>query len=297
MKTAALLSPSLYSHLKELICTSRPYYALKNLHQLTDTILQCEIAVENNGHKEHALISTAEAGRHLAILGSCVLAANNPVEARHFYLATAASLQRSADVAYIDPAQYNCPARLICRAELLHLDKKSGSVATSIYTPDGLTIYELEVEYKVMTSELFGKLFKAVYQPNTDWAPNPYAAPFPLKDVLYTDREFSASLGVIRKEQCVGHFDYYPALPVAVLSSALMDLAGTHLRHICGDENLKYAAQHATLKADRLAFAGEEVFVKSWLIDEGMGTYTFSATAENAAGNPIGRIEVTFDRC
>jgi hypothetical protein len=295
MKPTIQLSPSLYSYIKDLICTSRPYYALRNLQQLTDTILQCEILVENYGHKEDCLISAAEAGRHLAILGSCVLAANNQVEAKHFYLATAATLVRSADVALINPAQYGKPVRLICRAELIQVGKKSGSVATSIYTPDGLTIYELQVEYKVMTAELFAKLFSASRLDNTDWAPNPYTAPVPLKDLLYTDREFSASLGVIRKEQCVGHFDHYPALPVAVLSSSLMDLAGTHLRHITNNQALRYTPVHVNLQADRLAFAGEEVFIKSWLVEEGIGTYTFLATAENAAGSPIGQLEATFD--
>src|SRR5215207_6645645 len=124
MKPTIQLSPSLYSYLKDLICTSRPYYALRNLQQLTDTILQCEILVENYGHKEDSLISAAEAGRHLAILGSCVLAANNPVGAKHFYLATAASLIRSTDASLIDHAQHGKPVRLICRAELIQLDKK-----------------------------------------------------------------------------------------------------------------------------------------------------------------------------
>jgi hypothetical protein len=188
------------------------------------------------------------------------------------------------------------PTRLICRAELIHLDRKSGTVATSIQTTDGVTIYDLRVGYKVIQADLFGKLFKGNYTDNTTTAPiNPYAAPMPLHNMVHAGDQMSASLGVIRKELCVGHFDYYPALPVAILSSTMLELAGEHLRHLTSNHGLAFTIHAARLKADCLAFAGKEVSLKCRLLGKGLGTYSFSITAESSRGATVGSIETVYE--
>jgi hypothetical protein len=289
------IAASLEAQIKDLICTSRPYYALQNLHALTDKLLQCEINTENFQFGEIAPISAAETGRHLAILGSCALAYVNPVECKHYYLACQAELRRC-----IDPLQLaKVPVgegRLICRAQVEHLDNKTGSVSTSISTLDGTIIYELDVAYKVMKADLFHKLFRNKYNPTSNSSTaNPYTKNIPIQNLVYNINTVSGELGAIKPENCVGHFEDYPALPIAILSSAFVDMSSKHLKYILNNEDLRYTIKCTKLKASKLAFTGEEVFLKSALIYTCKNEMTFKVNATNQLQQDLGEVIITFE--
>jgi hypothetical protein len=58
---------------------------------------------------------------------------------------------------------------------------------------------------------------------------------------------------------------------------------------------LKYAIKCCSLKASKLAFAGEEVFVKSSLIYTYNQEYTFKVEAVNQLQQELGDVKITFE--
>lgn len=297
--TSQLIMNSLEAQLSKLICVSKPYYALQQLQQLEDGKLQAEINVQNLTHGETTLISGSEAGRHLAILGSCALALENPVKTRHYYLANQAFISRGKHDEAILSAKPLHSINLILQAKVVFLDltKKCAKVDCSIRTQEGELIFHLEVAYQVLKEDLFQKLFRkgfiADYEPVSI---NPYTKTVDIEVTGFADGVLSGKLGVISAEQCVGHFDHYPALPIAILSGGLSKLAAMHLKIMFKNNDLKYALKRSTLSASRLAFAGEEVFVHSTFIaGTNNGEYTYYAKALNAKGDDLGEIEITFD--
>lgn len=297
--TSQLTMNELEAQLTTLICVSKPYYALQDLQQLEDGKLQAEINVQNLTHGETTLISGSEAGRHLAILGSCALALENPIKSKHYYLANQAFISRGKHDEAILTAEPLQAIRLILHAKVVFLDlaKKCAKVDCSIRTPEGELIFHLEVAYQVLKEELFQKLFRKGYIAHYEATPiNPYTKTVEIEVTSFEDGILSGKLGVISADQCVGHFNHYPALPIAILSGGLSKLAAMHLKIMFKNTGLKYALKRSTLSASRLAFAGEEVFLHSTFIaGTNTGEYTFYAKALNATGEDLGEIEITFD--
>jgi hypothetical protein len=281
--------------LHELICTAPPYYALQDLETTGGTHMQCRIQFENRYYADASPFDPAEVGRHLAILGSCVVAQHNPVLTKHYYLAFDALLER---VTENDSLLFSIPTDTLCigQGELELFGPKSSRVRAQLATPPGKLLYTLTVSYKVMRADLFEKIFRNQYQETSPISlVNPYAQPLALQHYQMTPDGATARMGPVRPEQCVGHFYQYPALPVAMLSGALVDLAGFHLRHLCGNRDIRYANRSTNVKASRLAFAGETVFLSPVLLRHTDQTYTFRLSAVNGDGLPIGYLESSFD--
>ena len=78
----------------------------------------------------------------------------------------------------------------------------------------------------------------------------------------------TASLGQVKPEYCVGHFDNYPCLPIAFLLSTMAKASGDFLARVI-DRNIKYVVRDAVSNAEYLAFAGDNVDIKI----EYMGNY------------------------
>lgn len=287
----------LETRIKDLICVSQPYYALRNLEQLGDGTLQCEILVENISSGESTLVSAAEAGRHLAILGSCALASCNPVVKKHYYLANQAYLERPDDAAEIFHAGEPRSVRLFARARAVHLDleNKVGKAETGIFTEEGKLIFSLDVNYQVLRAELFRKLFKRNHIEHAALnGENPYVETIKFESLARHQDILLADLGIIPAQQCIGHFDGCPALPVAVLSSALVKLGGMHMKEILGDVWLRHAVKSVKLTASRLAFAGEHVSIRSRFLRKAGDEYVFHVKAENEQMVECGSIEIAY---
>jgi hypothetical protein len=257
--------------------------------------MQCRIRFENRYFTDASPFDPAEVGRHLAILGSCLVAQHNPVRTKHYYLAFDALLER---VTENDSLLFGLPADTLCigQAELDLVGPKSSRVRARLLAPQGQLLYTVTVSYKVLRADLFEKIFRNQYQAVAPtYLANPYAQPLARQQYQITPDGVTARMGPIRPEQCVGHFYQYPALPVAILSGALADLAGFHLRHLCGNREIRYANRSTDVKASRLAFAGEEVVLSSILLRHTDRTYVFKMSAINGDGLPVGYLESSLD--
>lgn len=296
MYTALSQQTDIQAIIDHNICVTKPYYALQNVHFLSNGLLEAQVIIENRHSGETPPLSASEAGRHLAILGSVALAIENPIPLKHYYLATGAILNRKKESSQI--AFFNSNTPLTLQAEVLEMDisAKKGVVKTQAYTQDGLLIYDLVVSYSILKADLFQKLFRrnCIHSllPETH---NPYTVNCPLYHITSFGNKLEASLGVIQPSQCVGHFDQYPAMPIAILCSAMLRLGGLNIGEYLGKEDVTYAVRYGDLQANRLAFAGETVHLGSEIMREEEGDYTVLVRAIDEQGNQLARIEVICD--
>lgn len=242
------------------ISVSAPYFALKNLSNSgKDTY--CEFSPELRNIAEHGPVSGAEIGRHMAILGSVVLSKENPRQQKHYYLATDAIISRRSFRAI------NAET-LIARARVLDINRKNGSISGIVSLCDGSILFEVEVSYTIMTEALFERMFLP-QRINTALLPpsNPYS-----NDTVFESLELGvescfANLGQVKPEDCPGHFENYPALPVARMGTSMGKLGGLHFMHLNPGDQRKYFIGHAELHARQLVFVGENVRFRTEVLE------------------------------
>ncbi len=243
-------------YLKSLIEVTEPYYALENLSLENDEILKASIKKQLACKHEVKGMSYSEAGRHLAILGSLALANSNPLKEKHYYLANKAYVERVYQEAYdeVDHIGY---------MKTVSFNRKNAIAEGHLTTTTGEIIYKIKVEYSVLTASLFERMFKKHKQEtNKPVGFNPYKDSIPLYDIVKSKEQCSASMGLIKKEVCVGHFDDYPALPVARIAQILTAMASIQNNII--EEILKpIKIKRVILYANSFLFAGETMNLKS----------------------------------
>ncbi len=271
------------------ICVTRPYFALENLERDCTDQLVAGVNVETPCLNEVGPITAAEAGRHLAILGSCAAADANPANGKHYYLAHRAIFRRPSNTATDEAIG---PLQAKARGSLDSKRKASAMMAMSM---DRQPVCTLSVEYHVLPERMFAKLNAASRQPNQHTEANPYASPCPFTVSKLTSDSLAASLGVVRPEQCQGHFDNYPAMPVAILMSTLIRSSGQLLDEVVGRPNTKYLVREAIVEADGLGFAGEIVDLAVDYTGTCSGDFTFHGRAIASGNKSVGDLKLRLE--
>ncbi len=235
------------------ISVKPPYFALSNMVMANNETLSAQIPVEQNMGSECGVISAAEAGRHMAILGSCALALKNSNPTRHYYLAVEAKVKKISNLFE--------SAILFGKANVVSLTKRSGIVFTKLLTETGQLLYTIEVSYKILHHNLFEKLFKQnkYINPIIPTFNNPYLNEIPLSKSVFEDDKLKTVLGPLKPHECQGHFPEFPAVPVAILMHSMSKAAGLLFSHKFGKKNLAYIVEEGLIKADNLAFAGNKI--------------------------------------
>lgn len=232
-------SPILRAHVLNRICVRPPYFALRGLYSVGDT-LHATAPTELVLGLEQAPVGAAEMGRHAAILGLCAAALAQPDDARRYYLANRASFNGYPVAVDADEVRF--------RAQLSYLDKRR-AVAQVAVLADGAPLGELTVDYTVLTESTFSRMFRSKLRPGAQTLS--YEAElagswyYGRDDIAFTVPEIPLAV-------CAGHFEDYPALPVAVLMSYLVRLGG----HLVGG---LYRSVYGEVKADDLCWAGAGV--------------------------------------
>jgi len=234
-RQALVPAPDLLSR----ICVRPPYFALHDV-RLEGLELHATAYAESPAPLEVGPMPAAELGRHAAIVGLSLAALSQADGARRYYLA------RRAECRYVpNPAPYGAPVRFVGR--LLALDKRASKAAV-VATAEGAPLASFEIDYTVLTASAFERLFRIRSRP-TPPAPSPYGR------LLATEWRETADHGEQVVEEvpvgaCVGHFDGYPALPVAVVMGQLSYLAG----QLHGEP---YRVLRGEVEASDLVWAGE----------------------------------------
>lgn len=278
------------------ICVRDPYFALTELCASDDEILAVVRAEQPLG-REGGPISAAEAGRHLAILGSCAAAFSRSDDKRNFYLATTATLTRSGD----KPMALSSP-HLCVRATGWCDGREAGSRA-AMTTAEGAPVFELAVGYRVIPPRLFERLFKharfdlrraprpVMGDDDASRRESPYRASLDLEFEEVTAKRSKARLAMVTPAQCAGHFPLYPTMPVAIIMGGLITMAGSILSHRQGND-ASFIVNRAEVRADRLIVAGQPVDFEGLYVATVNGADDYLCRAHDAEGDTAGELKL-----
>ncbi|MCE9668856.1 hypothetical protein LY474_13625 [Myxococcus stipitatus] len=289
------------------ICVRDPYFALKDVTVMGKGEVVARVPVQQDPDAEAGVIGIAEAGRHMAILGSCASALMAPKDGQHFYLACGARgewLRR-------EPMKRGNEL-LWGLAQASFTGKRTATARTLLSTPDGMPVFRLEVDYNVLSAAAFTRLFgearvemrreprrdDGVQRTPEEWArmrQNPYSKPLELRDWSSDGESISATLGPVTTEMCKGHFALHPVMPVAIVASGMTRVATTLLRKLEGAPWARCLAKDVRLSADSLAYAGQTVNFGAVRRSHDGANHTFTCQA-SVGERVVAELDVTYER-
>jgi hypothetical protein len=291
-------------NIHSLIEVRAPYFALEQLDVRSAGIATAKVNVQQPRGRELGELAAAEAGRHLAILGSCACASLAPEAGKHFYLAHRALLVRA-----MSPRQVS-HGPLLLQARALERDRRGASARCELRDAREQLLFELSVSYHVLSERLFHRMFAAHRRDQRErdrvdraiddatlasLRRNPYLKTLEVDLLSVSDEEGVAFLPEVRAEHCAGHFPLYPAMPIALLMHGLSSLAGEVLRARYG-ESVRYLVTSADVSAEQLAFAGQSLrFTAKWLTSSG-DKDEFLTSATSSQGASVGEMRLVLQR-
>ncbi|GAB7524559.1 hypothetical protein PBS_35460 [Paraburkholderia sp. 2C] len=254
------------------VAVHRPYFAFSELNaNLRDKTTIGIFNAEQVTGFELGPISSAELGRHLAILGSCAAAVDGPDEMT-YYLASKGRLKL---LPYTDEAQKNQSGVAI--AAVVNRNRRVMTAEVLGYC--GPLAAHLWCEYQVLSREVFARVFSGHYMGSIARPDkSPYSAPIPF-DVLSasTDR-IVVHTSEIGPENFSGHFDNYPSWPVAILADTFGRVRSALLHNIV-DRQTNYRVGYLNVDAFQLAPAAARLTFDVVCMSSlpSLGRYVFSA--------------------
>ncbi len=227
------------STLLERICVRPPYYALRHEHLIEGSFV-AEATAELPQGRALGPMRPGDLSRHGAIAGLCAVALQQRDDKRRFYLATQATFQ-----GFLVHAPYGVPVRFEAHVETL---EKRGAVASVRASVEGELLATLEVNYSILPVALFERLnaHRCQVAPRLE-----KLSPVAEHPTHWHEATGTRVIPAIPLEACSGHFDNYPAAPVALLMDQLAQVAegsGAGPSYIARGE----------VTASRLCWAGEE---------------------------------------
>jgi hypothetical protein len=246
--------------LENLIIVRPPYFALKNVYYDEEEFFYAEPDNEYLYKYEGGPMAAAEFGRHLAILGSVALAKKYSIREANYYLATKAFIKRN------DTRVYSSD-QLKLSLSYQHLENKKASVTGRLTDDHGMTVFEGSVEYLIMSQNVFGRLYSQYKVDQvTSGEDHPYKYRKAFRQRIYAGETAIGRYGIIKPEHCEGHFQHFPALPVAIVGNLFSQLSIDLMRKITGLKNHKFVLTDSMINSYNLAFHGEKAIVHAKLV-------------------------------
>ncbi|WP_420593761.1 hypothetical protein [Deinococcus sp.] len=229
------------ANLLSRICVRPPYFALQNLHA-DDGTFWATATAEQPVTSETGPMQASEISRHGAICGLCTVALSFTDDERRYYLAQDAKYQGFANA-----APYGSVVSF--EARLLEKNKRQAT-AEIIVTSSGHALAHLRVTYTILQEASFKRLFRSRYSPTfSDFQWNRMPDP-PAGEFSVSNETSIMTLKTVPEEACAGHFEHYPAMPVAVLMGQLGLVASR-------EYDQPYRVESATMTASDFCWAGE----------------------------------------
>jgi len=267
------------------IDVSRPYYALQNERVVLDKNsklvqgIACDAHIEMPHGREDGTLTAAEAGRHMAIAGSVASAMIQPKDGKFYYLALEAKMSRFVSSA-TNSGDYKYASIFAKCTDMAPKTRSCSSEIILEVNPDE-DAWFLQVSYVMIPMKVFRKLYgeadmdtisrmEETESPYTNFSGLPNVVQ--LKKGTRTDSSITChtTLPPPRPEDCLGHFDKNPALPIAytfsfiseLIAQTISKLSGipTEFRARGGQITSTHAAttivcQYVNMKAEELVFA------------------------------------------
>ncbi|MGI8747494.1 MAG: hypothetical protein ACR2J4_03950 [Deinococcus sp.] len=269
-------------HLPDLlqrICVRPPYFALEQLSWQAG-VFTASASSAARECAERSPMPGAEISRHAAIAGLCAVALAQPDDQRRYYLAQEARYTGVLG---------NAPAGSAVRfsARLLELDKRRAQAAITAQV-GGETIATVEVLYTVLNDSAFSRLFRNRQQPGFTGQELTALAPLPAGSSRKEGSRLIREVGSIPAETCAGHFDGYPAMPVAILMGQLAELAGQAFAE-------PFHISAASVQASDFCWAGEAARFEVTPLELTPRGTVFDCAAY-AGERPVGQMRLVLDR-
>ncbi len=254
-----------------------PYYALHDA-VLEGERFEATAYAEAPAFLEQGPMTAAEIGRHSAIAGQSVAAMGQRDDQRRYFLA------RKAECFYLPTeARYGAPVRL--RAVVTSSEKRQAAARISV-TSGGQPLAEVEVTYTILTKVTFERLFRRKRIP-THPVPSPYGAL--ISEVFESGNDSLEQRLEIAPGHCVGHFDDYPALPVAAVMGQLSYLAGQLMA-------TPFRVTRGSVRASDLCWAGETVRFFVRRLESVGAIHHILCVAETGEDREVGRMDLWLER-
>ena len=256
---------------------TRPYFALEDI-AVEGERFEATAGAEMPAFFEQGPMAAAEIGRHAAIAGQCSVALAQRDDRQRFFLANAAECNYVAN-----DAPYGAPLRFV--ATLASLEKRRAVVRVRV-TAKGKPAAEIEVRYTILPQVTFERLFRTRQMP-TPPAANPYGTL--LSETFDRDSDWAEQLLTIPVGHCVGHFDNYPALPVALVMGQLSYLAGQLM-------GTPYRVTRGSVHAKDLCWAGEKIRFSAHRLGSEGNLHRFVCAAKTAEKREVGNMDLWLER-
>jgi hypothetical protein len=255
----------------ERIAVHRPYFAFSELKALYGKAMMGRFSAEQLTGFELGPISSAELGRHLAILGSCAATIDGP-DQMTYYLASKGRLKLLPNTDEVQNDQSG-----VAIATVTSRDRRT--MTAEVLGHCGSLTAHLWCEYQVLSHEVFSRIFSGHHTsviPRPD--KSPYVTPVTF-DVLSAGTDnIVVRTSEVGPESFAGHFDNYPSWPVAILADTFGRVRSALLHNMI-DRQTNYRVGYLNVDAFQLAPAAarltfEVACVSSFPL---LGRYVFSA--------------------
>ena len=275
----AVSTPVRTEDLLTRICVRPPYFALQGL-RFEPGHLQARVSAERPQGPELGAIQGAELSRHAAIAGLSVAALSQDDDQRRYYLAQQAHFE-----GFPSEAPYGSEVEL--DAELLTLSKREARARVTARS-EGQVIAVVEVLYSILTDAAFSRLFRSRERPAFGPLSVNAMPDLPAGDTSVTGGRWTREVPEVPEAACAGHFERYPAMPVAILMGQLCQLAGQALGG-------PYVVADAEVDAHDFCWAGEAATFEVRPVSSAGPRVVFECQA-SASGRPVGRMTLTLYR-
>lgn len=200
------------------ICVSPPYFAFKEIYRSGELFIS-KLPVEQKITFESSSFSSAEASRHLAILASCAFGFSETE--KYYYLSEEGRMSLRARVQ---------EDNLYVVAIKLSSEKKSAKAITAVINDKNEIFYIFEIRFLKIKDKLFNKLFSSFVEETPKLNYNPYKNISSLINVKNYDNKVLANLPIIKIENCSGHFDNAPMMPIGILAYMIINQIGDFIK-------------------------------------------------------------------
>jgi len=267
------------------ICVRPPYFGLRGLRSREPGAASALVTPEQPLGAEAGPIAAAELGRHLAILGSAAIASRYADDEQRYYLARAAHFERVCG-----ELKERAPTLVAEATAGADFDGSRNALARCVMsTPEGVATHLLTVQYAVLGARVFERSMRAHRQATPKSERNPHAEPL-LLSMQALDARHARATTRFSVEQCAGHFDGCPAVPVARLMQGLITLAGHLVQHRLHDPDARITVLRGDVRAHRLAFAGDELLLRAVHVRDRGAELGVQCVATLLDGTPIGEL-------
>lgn len=209
------------------ICVSHPYFAFDTIYKKDDVFIT-KLPVEQKITFESTPVSSAEASRHLAILATCAISSNE--SEKHYYLS------EEGRMSLIENNIIDFDSDLYVIAVKTASERKKASAVTALVNIEGKILYVFDIRFLKLRVNLFNKIFADTLEPTPTLDYNPYKNIRGLTNIRISNNRINANLPIIPKEDCSGHFDNAPMMPIGILAYMLINQIGLFLKNIHGGQ-------------------------------------------------------------